>query len=276
MNAAWLIILLAAASAAEPTPAGVYFWDYGDAVCEGCPEPAVAVAAGVFATPAAAERAVRRWERRRLAPGYPLVAHTEELGVSKPSGIAVILGLFAAEKDAREWMSRRWKGLRLLTLGDPHELGHQDSWEPLRVVRMDRRKAQAYKQSEVDQIYQTLGAARKGVEALRKLKPICEIPAGKIFVTRNPYAADLWAPVTCGKTPAYVPITATLFRAVIRKQKNEIRLHQIVDVECDMPYIDSWLYDPAKGRSPLPKATYMPGPFDDPGEGRGCEGGPPY
>ncbi len=276
MVAGWIKFLLAVALVAEPTPAGVYYWDYGDAVCEDCPAPSVAVVAGVFKSPRAAERAVRRWERKRLAPGYPLVAHTEELGVKQPAGIAVILAQFAEEDDARIWLRGRSKKLRVIPLGDPRDLSDEDAWEPLRVVRMDRRKAPAYKQSEVDHIYQTLGAAKQGVEALRKLKPVCDVPAGKIFVTRNPYAADLWAPVTCGKTPAYVPITATLFRAVLRRHQNEIRLHQIVDVECDMPYVDSWLYDPAKGRSPLPKATYMPGPFDDPGEGRGCHGGPPY
>jgi hypothetical protein len=159
---------------------------------------------------------------------------------------------------------------RVIAVQAPDQSGDDES-RPRRVVRIGPRATRAYRASDVARIYETLGETRAGAAALRRLDPLCDVAADRVFVTRAPYQGP-WAAVTCGDEPALVPLTDTLFLTIVRRHGREIRLYQIVRVMCDMPSIDEWLYDVRAGRRPIPGATYLPGPLDDPAAGGGCGG----
>ena len=71
-----------------------------------CVTPKFVVLEGVYPTPAEADAAIASREILPLAPGYPYVAHTDELGLEneKLEGIAVVLAQFETGEETSEWI----------------------------------------------------------------------------------------------------------------------------------------------------------------------------
>jgi hypothetical protein len=260
-----IIGLSATAQAHGVLPAGIYFRHHTYSTCSGCPAPTSAVIAGVFATERAAGEAAARVPADRLQVGYPLVVHTEELGLADASaeGIVVVEGLFASDAEALRFLDGLRDLLpdaRVAPLADAEVAFERLSTKKLNpgsprrlVVRIaagppvpafDRGQIDA----EADQPRQVLDTRR---DPKTRAQPICALPPGAIFVAEDGELHHYyeWAPVRCpGGQPAYVRWQSTLLGATIRKTGSGARLRQVIGAECDEPSFGSWRYDAVRGR----------------------------
>lgn len=240
-------------------PAGVYWHSQAFGGCDDdeCPVPSAAVVAGGSMSVSTALRRARQYHTGSLAIGYPLLAHTDELG-NPPSvgvGVLVMLGLFAtdAEANAFRLAQQETTRLRILQVSDPYQR-HPYGWHPRQVIRIDQRGAQAYSAAEVERIERRLGYSPEGLRAFSRMQPMCRLDAGTAFVVDDPYvgAGAMWVPVRCGARPAYTHVTDLLFRAVVLTEPDgTARLVQVVNVECDMADLETWRHT-RDGREPVP------------------------
>ncbi len=262
----------ATAAPAGVLPAGLYFRDHVyKSICEDCAAPTAAAVAGVYGDAAAAQAAVARVAAMRLAPGYPLVLHSDDLGFTsaKVRGVAVILGLFRTTAEARGWLTSANPpgGSRVLALLDADaafarldaQRGDTAGIETPRIVRIDAGPpAPAWSRRELDAWHDAENSGEPPDPYAAE--PACTIAPGTIFLLDR---EEMWRydpehlPVTCpGGEPALVRKDRTLLdAAIIARPDGTAELHQVMSVTCDHPDIQTWTYHPTRGRTRTP-----PGP----------------
>lgn len=233
----------------ELLPAGLYWVGYD--TCDGCPRPNAATAA-IVENEAAARAALAQLPPG-LPLGYPLVVHTDELGLADRSvrGIALVLGLHRSPAQGVQW-------LRILNEHVPEArvflLGAGESWVG-GVGRTIARIAAgapvpAYERAAVAELENQQSDEIEPEVLAARLQPLCTVEPGEIFLAQ---VDDLewyrWAPVRCGDQPAYVTWRATLLGwATVIPTDDGYRLRQVTHVECDQPDIEEWPYDGETGR----------------------------
>ena len=240
-------------AAARPLPAGLYFRGYD--TCGDCEMPTHVVLAEVLATPGAAEAAVAAIPAAATStPGYPLVVHSDELGVvGGDHGIVIVLGLFGSAQAADAWAVAHAPRSRVLAL-----LDNESDVEGAKVVRIaagvpvaayDRRAVERVDASLEERTWSTraewTAALRAGVEAL---EPACMLAPGAIQLWEpdvNFTHWYAWAPVQCGDVEAYVAWANTsLTTTVIPLADGSHEIVQVAGAECDTPILARWPWSP--------------------------------
>lgn len=212
-------------------PAGLYFRPHylRTAVGDGVPPPSIAAVAGVYDSPAEAERAVRAVPLASRSPGYPWVVDARELGVADATlhGLAVVLGLFAERADADAWCAAAPAGrsaselLAVLTQ-DALDQRYADARarSPSATARgvdhafvqvLPWGDAPAFAPEDVATMRGSLGAIEGGRWVIERrtasLRPLCVLPANTV-VTASTHACGEsvydFAPITCDGRPACV------------------------------------------------------------------------
>lgn len=240
-----------AESPARPLPAGTHFRGYD--TCGQCDAPTHAVVAGIVDTPVAAEAAIAALSRVPSDPGYPLVVHTDELGlVDTQRGVAIVLGLFADGDAASAWLVHAGTSARVVALEGQAWAPSTDA--PTRVVRIAVPTAKAYDRRAVLQIeaeleereWNTLVDRQQALrERVLALAPTCTLAQGSIQLW-TPRGDDglrwyQWAPVRCGDTDALVAWRDTwLDSSVVPTGDGEHIVVQVTGAECDTPLLAHW------------------------------------
>lgn len=267
---------------ARPLPAGLYFRDghYEHRACPNCKEPTWAVITGVYGAIDDANQAISAaYEHRPSLPaGYPWATHTQDLAIEDASqqGVVIVTGLFTKEADAKQWAlthDKGWKVTRLATrevalerLYDRQgDSAHVEEDEHVFQLEYDDRRqpVAAYAPADLTKLFKTLDgqswssfeeykATRQ--ELTEALEPTCQVPAGKLFLTRgyddfNRFQRA-FLPVSCDDGAlAYVPLYSTRHQAVMAPAENgQHRLVQVIIVECDVAYFQEWRYSSEAGR----------------------------
>lgn len=226
-------------------PAGVYWGveSYSpcelDLAAELCVPPRVAVVAGVFGDVAAAVAAVERTAGAGLEFGYPLVVHSDELGLvdEDKRGIAVVLALFAADAEAQAWIGE-----------------HAAISKPAVLPMLGPREAAA-RRGESEGPHDVVVRVRAG----KTLGGVdCPLPGGSFSVaTASDVSAEVYdtVPVRCPDgRETRIPWQHSLVEAVHVRTDRGRALVQLVGAECDSPAFRRWPVGDdgvAKGRGKL-------------------------
>ncbi len=252
----------------QPLPAGIYFRHHAYASCTDCQTPGWALVYRVTADSAEVYRALGALEAVALPLGYPLLAHTDELGLAAETspGIAVVLGLFPDDVSAALWQASlgEWAaGARVMPLLSADDAfarllsaATSDDHRPRRVVRISAgAPVPAYDAQAVERAIAALDRGRDAgaAEIVAGLPVLCLIPGGSFFVapTHPPGGhVYLFAPVDCDGAPAVALWEHTLLDGAIVSSDDGHELHQIVGAECDSPARACWRYS-ANGRGEL-------------------------
>ena len=246
----------------RPLPAGIYFRGHAADSCAGwrsepdCPRPTAAVLLGVYPSGDSAQAALAGLPAG-LSLGYPLVVHTDELGLAddKVAGVAVVLGLFVDGRAAAAWLAATpVVGARAVPLADLDvafaRLGPSG---PRRAVHIDPGPpAPAFSAEELADIESSPGERQP-------TQVVCTVPAGSVFLVEPDELLGAYfhfAPARCGYRKVYVPWTRTFLDAtVVPEPDGSYHLVQAVDASCDATAFNEWSFD-AAGRHPLPGETY--------------------
>lgn len=238
-------------------PAGTYFRGYD--TCGGCNTPTHVLLAALVDTPAAAESVVAALPETSRRPGYPMVLHTDELGLAdERSGIAIVVGLFDDAEAANAWAVHDGGRATVVPLLD------DDKWWSVphgsaRVVRVAVPMAKAYDRRAVDRLetelqdreWRTLEEAHTGLrERVLALDPVCTLAQGSIQLwTPNdaePTPWYQWVPVRCGDVLAYVAWRDTwLDSSVVTTEGDVYEVVQVAGAECDSPVLRRWSFTSA-------------------------------
>lgn len=235
----------------DALPAGLYGqWPYESAVCEYCEAPRHALLWAVHADPEAARADVENLTQKDLdlQPGYPLVVHTDELGITPDGydGIAVVLGLFATRDDAEASRDDLGLGAQRLSVIDVPGLDEMRDFrgehDIKRVARV-HRDATAWRVTDVERLMQDKpGIAYAPSPKLLTIEPAdCEVSTGRLIVT--PQFVDKWGyrfvETTCDDEPVVIRVADTLLRAVVIYELSEKQWvsKQVLGVECDQPVV---------------------------------------
>jgi hypothetical protein len=260
-------------------PAGIYFRHHIYSTCPGCPTPGAVVLLGVYPDIASARRALAQISTA-VPPGYPLVVHTDELGIVPSElpaeGIALVGGLFESMDHAREFFAHQ-SSARVVPL-----MSADKAFADLRRKHGDARRNRfiarigagppvpAYDRSGIDPQGEEVPVI--GQES-PELEELCRIPPGSIFLVRHEDVLHHreWVPVDCEGKPAYVRWTDTLVEAsIVPRLDGTLCLIQVMSVSCDVPELGYYRYD-AQGRQSPSGATRV-GPCPGlPRAGRGAQ-----
>jgi hypothetical protein len=248
-----------------PLPAGIYWQHFTYKPCaslddEGndgglCVPPRVATHAGIFDTAdvAALQRSLDALEADaatrvgRFAPGYPFVAHADELGIER-DGVVLVTGLFESRAAADGWQAAKETSFAsepvldaeaaFARLDRPGDVG---AYGPRFFATRVRpgSPVPAFDKATVRPPEQPFehgdGAVRRNTD--KKDEPRCMIDGGTVTVFPN---AEMlwyeWVPVRCGATRAYVRWTDTRMGATIFVRPSfQVEIIQIVGAMCDSP-----------------------------------------
>lgn len=160
-----------------------------------CKAPTTAVIIALTDDPAITKKSLATLAKTKLPEGYPMVMHTDELGVLKDSieGVATVIGLFADVDDAAAW-TRRW-GDRLppMAMIPLRPRGWKPAENARRVIHVAKGEpVPAFTAEAID-----AGAA----------EPSCTLAAGSFyFDTARDAVREGWAPVRCGADRAFIEI----------------------------------------------------------------------
>ncbi len=272
---------LAEAQPVAPLPAGLYFREAGFSTCDGCATPGVAAVLGIVATVQQARELIDSVDRGVLRLGYPMAAHSDEIGlVREDRGIVVVAGLFTDREAAGRWSEQVGEALPARTLepllDDPEarlrvEQTYLDSQREFGdmptslVVRIDApNPIPAWPAEAVEELNRSESGARIDTDAH---EPLCQVETGDLFVVNHDELSSTyydWAPVRCGDQPAFVTWRATLLHStVIPQPDGSYLLNQLIGAECDMPFFQEWVFT-RDGRQ------WEEG--DESGQGSGCGG----
>ena len=234
-------------------PAGLYFRGYS--TCDGCPEPGAAALIGIYESLEEARAAMESVPEGALPLGYPMLAHTDEVGlVNKARGVAVIAGLFRSPEAASDWRSAQegalaraslealldWDGL--VARRDEIFADHPTDDLPERfIVRIDAPgPVEAYSLDAIRTHYEE----KDWDSEPSGLAPMCTVKTGDVFVGDMDPSKLIhyrWAPITCGGESAVVRWSHTLIGSTVaRKPDGTYTLTQVVGAECDAPFFQSW------------------------------------
>jgi len=232
-------------------PAGVWFRGHEYSTCEDCETPTAAWVAGPFSSLAAAQKAVAA--APNLPLGYPLVVHTDELGlVDATEGVVVVYGLYAQASDATATPNTR-----ILPLLDrmpaferrmaKHPEGIDDTTQ--RIIRIQAgAPVPAFSSAQID-ARSELEMDTREVLGRGHYRQVCSVDGGAIFLAAHSALRHVYqfAEVRCPDgTPAMVRWRDTLLSATIFPDGN---LRQTTNAECDSPTFHEWKYS-KRGRSP--------------------------
>ncbi|MEQ8274822.1 MAG: hypothetical protein RMA76_12565 [Deltaproteobacteria bacterium] len=172
-------------------PAGLYGRAELRPVCEDCDLPFAAALGGVYAS--ADEAAVARAAfPDTFGAGYPFLAHTDELGTTTSTGVAVVLGLFRRTEDANAFAKQH--RLRVILLGEPvgaHRVVELTGRDPVTAMRW-------------------AGGTVTATAA-------CTLPPASAYVLDDPPAEPVdWIDAPCEGPPSVIDVRATRFNAVGR------------------------------------------------------------
>lgn len=252
-------------SHAPETTAGLYWVPY--TTCDDCEAPAALVA---YVTPdETTARSILHALDGTLALGLPYAIHTDDLATAG-SAIAIVTGSYSVTAAATAALAHlapiAGVAPAVIDLGSlPRD---QIAAESHHVVVIDRGSAvPAWSTADVEAIFagsddadgadgsddepSTHGSFHVHLmRSLRTRRPACMVQPGDLFVA-GPDDHVQWydlAPVRCNGQVAYVEWTSTLLgHAVIVRDdsRDGVRatLSQVVGAECDMPFIESWVYD---------------------------------
>jgi hypothetical protein len=243
-------------------PAGLYFRNgYLDGVVleQGWPVPTQ-----VVLLEHDVEDAMKAIPGAVLGAGYPLVVHTDELGLVNPQleGIVLVLSLQESREKAEAWLTERgvdariealldeegyWQRLSMLDDSGSDELAGLPRFMVVQIDAGD--PVPAFARDVVDAQMQELG--RCEMEDLHDDPPwpvLCDVPGGAVFLmdvrTYNRGAWYHWAPVTCEGAEAYVSWRSTRLGSVIMPSGPDgYRMIQVGGAECDMPCYCEWVVD---------------------------------
>ena len=228
-------------------PAGSYFTHATySSLCPECATPYSALVEWV-ADEGAATDALNRYESAGLAPGYPFVLHADELGeANAPQELAVVLQLFDGNGEAAAcWLE---------------ESGYADA-VVISLEYGDDVFRRLFTESEGDEvIFQRAvqietGGPAVSAEALNgisfndlatvdpaNLPALCEVERNDVFVVESFRMFSHgygWVPVWCPDGLAYVRRTSTRVDTIV----SDGGTRQVVDVQCDSAYVESWSTD---------------------------------
>jgi hypothetical protein len=247
-------------------PAGACGYDpyLGDACSDA---PRFAVVARRVSDAATAESALAA--APHLA-GYPFAASFDEIAAAdaRRRGVMVVVGLFAARRDADAWASALHDDV--VPLASVEELNRRryddvKDWDRheasiVRVVETTAPTA-AFAGSDLERVESELderlarnwtklpGQQLRRVRALASLSPRCTLDAGRVFVTDEATLYRFlrhYAPVTCpdGRR-AWVPWRATRLESAVVRAGDQLDVHQVILVECDVPTLETRPLGPA-------------------------------
>ncbi|MEM6989831.1 MAG: hypothetical protein AAF721_05025 [Myxococcota bacterium] len=221
-----------------------------------CEDATAAVVDGVLAESVARER-LGGLAPEGLAPGYPMVVHSDELGLSDASkrGVVIVLGLFASETAAKAWRDAERPKAEVATLASPKAFAERTrrAADTSVVVRIrPGTPVAAYADGELEPTTEPPSART----------PLCTIDGG-VFSVVSMEAHDEFvyssAPVTCpGGVDAHVRWDDTMSMTVVGQAKAGPAHWQVVNVECDSPQYARWKLSAAGDRTGKP--TLLPGP----------------
>lgn len=273
------VVLISGSRDADPVaplPSGTYFRDWRG-TCPDCARPRFAVIAGVAADIAGTRALVAHVAADDLPLGYPMVAHTSEVGlVDAGRGVVVVAGLFERRRDALAWVTRHeaWPpSVRVVVLMP--DARYQASLiagdVEARVVEIDHTRA-AVPAFAADPP-PPRPADPNRVDPMRVVHddrvPLCVVHAGDRFIRTSAELYDLmdfrWVSVPCGDQVGFVRITDTLLHATSRVQHDGTRvLRQVVNVVCDGATMMEWRWG-REGRIGAGVVVQRPGAdCDDP------------
>jgi hypothetical protein len=200
-----------------------------------------------------------------LDPGYPLVVHTDELGLVDPGleGIVLVVSLQESLEKAEAWLAGRdvearieplldeegyWKRLGLLDDSQSDELSGLPRFMVVQVDAGD--PTPAFARDRVDGVMEGMGDRCKA-EDLHDVPPwpeLCQVRGGAVFLMDvRQYQRGHWyhwAPVTCEGADAYVSWRATRLGTVILPSgPAAYRMIQVGGASCDMPCYCEWEVD---------------------------------
>lgn len=213
--------------------------------------PTWAAVAGVFATAEEAQAAVRSVPMASRSPGYPWVVGAKSLGLADPSrdGFVVVLGLFAALRDANGWCAQEpanRASSQLLELSSDEvwqaHLSEERHWSTQTV---SWAAAPAYSLEVVERFTEhrrtTVELGRVPYQMQRVTagwRPVCHIAPDTVLASgascgrtgRDFVRAD------CDGTPACIRMMDTFIWSVIEaRSRGTFRVSQVVGVDCDTP-----------------------------------------
>jgi hypothetical protein len=222
----------------EPLPAGACGFD---GILSGCKGNARwAVVAEIARDDLAATTALRHARAAKVADGYPFAIHTDQLPPADfREGIAIVLGLFEKERDARDEASALQATVVELATWEKYRERAPDFGDHRAVIEM-LEDAPAFYGRDVRALEKTLTGPLKDDVARRaafvkERASECRVHRGDVFVTKEREVAELsyaWAPVQCDdRREAFVLERATRFKAVVTHDRPPT-ISQVVQVQC--------------------------------------------
>jgi hypothetical protein len=237
----------------RPQPAGIYFRLTNYRACESFPEelsaaqcatPTHALIAGVYDDIRQVRRAWKAVQGLRLASGYPVVAHTTQLGIDgADDGIVVVLGLFVDAGSAGLWkaaLDAKMSTRVVALLDNETALERTPSEAPFATRVRPGVSANAFRGA--------LGEVFSPDEEPRELPPaegaprqlVCTLEGGSpVFADgarMNVGSYYEWMPVTCPDGQrAWIDWKTTMANATIFRVGDHEELFQVVGAHCDSP-----------------------------------------
>lgn len=267
-------VAAARGSADEPLPAGIYYrhhsyqpCNYLDGVSETdgiCTTPTHLLVAVFHADAAAAEVMARRADMLDLTPGYPFVAHRDELGVvGDAHGIAVVVGQFASREGAQGWQAVLDGQLptQIVSLASSDEaFADLPQGQPTRVA------ARIVSVSEVSAFASVAPAEsgvslppnhdeEKGHSADEPLTPqVCTFARGAVVVAdyeQLQLGFYEWMPVRCPNgREAWVHWLDTTLGVSVRRVGDAYQVIRLLGAECDSPWFETWPFSSVEPTPP--------------------------
>jgi hypothetical protein len=244
---------VAAAPRPDPLPAGACGFD--GTLAQACiTAPRWAVIARMAHGESEATQALARARTLPLVAGYPFAAHSEELPTAdfRP-GVAIVLGLFLKEADARD--EAKVLGAEAVELATREK--YRERWpdfdEHHSAIEM-LEDAPAFEERAVRELARTAhGPLKKDVDEriafARDHASVCRAHRGDVFVALRRTIQEFsygWVPVRCGDVDAFVDERATRFEAVVKHDRPPM-IWQVVQVMC-APTMESRAFGVPPGR----------------------------
>jgi hypothetical protein len=228
----------------NPLPAGAC--NFSGMISQGCAAtPRFAVIAGTAKDEASATKALAVARSFPVVDGYPFAIDFDELPAADfRDGVAIVLGLFDKERDARdEAAALHAQVVELATVEAYH--AHWPDFSKRHVVVELLEDAPAFDEDTVRKIERDLPHDLKPDMARRSSfasthEGVCRVRRGDVFVTTDQRIAELnyaWAPVRCDGREAFVLERATRFDAVVKHDRPPM-IWQVVQVIC-APVVES-------------------------------------
>ncbi len=219
-----------------------------------CVDPVAAVIDGVY-DEAEARKRLQALSSEGLAFGYPMVVHSDELGLEDASlgGVVLVLGLFASSSAAEHWRDEGHKSAKVHGLLRTSALHERQS---------GKKRAQEYIVARVRPGNPVpaygVGDLSPTTQKAVARKAVCEIPGGTFALVDKDVLDETYyqsLPMTCPDgTGAFVRWDDTLMMSVLGERADGSPGYwQVVEVECDQPQHARWAVDNDGRRSGKPK-----------------------